>query len=198
MDRLEKHPLIKSATRLNFRPNKEDKRQVLVTIQGEPITEISLGIFGTFHLRPYYPEPLRCTKCQCFDHHISMCRAQPRCAICSETHATEVCLAKIKNGEKRELNTSSFLQKFHRLSQRANRESSKGNFTRGNPSTSQPSIKPPLNKASPPFIPDTHNRLPPIPIPSIPCTNCGHQNELPKEIGSSASVIQMSLELLGR
>lgn len=99
MDRLEEHPLIESATRMKFRLTK-DTRQVLVTVLGDPTKEISLGIFSIFTLTPYYPEPLRCTKCRRFDHHMLKCKAQLRCGICSEPHATDICLTKFKGGEK--------------------------------------------------------------------------------------------------
>lgn len=98
MDRLENHPLIESASRLKVWSTKEETRQVLVTIIGEPPKEIKLGIFGTFSLREYYHEPLRCSKCQRFDHHVSKCRSNPRCGVCSEAHLTEICINKIKAG----------------------------------------------------------------------------------------------------
>jgi len=100
MERLLEHHLIESASRLKFWPTKEETRQVLVTIVGESIKEISLGIFGTFSLRTYYPEPLRCTKCQKFDHHYTKCKANPKCGVCSGNHASDTCIQKLKNGEK--------------------------------------------------------------------------------------------------
>jgi len=47
-----------------------------------------------------YREPLRCTQCQRFDHHVTKCRSKPQCGVCSEEHLTDVCIQKIKNGTK--------------------------------------------------------------------------------------------------
>lgn len=52
LDRLRDHPLIESASRLIARSSKET-RQVHVTILGDPIKELNLGIFGTFSLREH-------------------------------------------------------------------------------------------------------------------------------------------------
>lgn len=99
LDHIKEHPLIESATQLVARPSKEETRQVLVTILGEPITEIQLGIFGTFHLREYYPEPPRCARCQRFDHLAAKCRSHPRCGVCAEYHLTNICIKKLKEGQ---------------------------------------------------------------------------------------------------
>lgn len=86
LDRLRDHPLIESASRLIARSSKEETRQVHVTILGDPIKELNLGIFGTFSLREHYREPTRCSKCQRYGHHVAKCRGQARCGICSESH----------------------------------------------------------------------------------------------------------------
>lgn len=100
MECLEDHPQIESAFRLKVRSSKEETRQVLVTIVEDPPSKIHLGIFGTFSLREYHKEPLRCSKCQWFDHHISKCRSKPRCGVCSEDHLSDICFRKIKEGSR--------------------------------------------------------------------------------------------------
>lgn len=100
MECLEDHPQIESASRLKVRSSKEETRQVLVTIVEDPPSKIHLGIFGTFSLREYHKEPLRCSKCQWFDHHISKCRSKPRCGVCSEEHLSDICFRKIKEGSR--------------------------------------------------------------------------------------------------
>lgn len=96
MERLEEHPLVESASCLKVRTSKEETRQVFVLL-GEPPAELDLGIFGTFSLGEYYREPLRCTKYQRFDHHVTKCRSKPHCGVCSEEHLTDVCIQKLKD-----------------------------------------------------------------------------------------------------
>lgn len=60
MDRLEEHPLVEPVTCLKVRSLKKETQQGVVTLIGEPPTELPLGIFGTFSLREYYLELLWC------------------------------------------------------------------------------------------------------------------------------------------
>ncbi|XP_064100670.1 uncharacterized protein LOC135211279 [Macrobrachium nipponense] len=75
-------------------------KAVLVTFVGTIPERVDLGVFGRYGVKTYYPEPLRCFKCQKFGHHKSQCQAkQETCAICSRKHPTEDCIAKRKAGE---------------------------------------------------------------------------------------------------
>lgn len=96
---LQKYSLIETASCLIVRPSKEETHKVLVTVLGDPHTEVHLGIFITFNLREYYPEPTRCGKCQQFDHDVSKYRSTARCGVCSKPHLTDICITKIREGK---------------------------------------------------------------------------------------------------
>ena len=72
---------------------------MLCSFIGERPNQIDLGVWGTFPVRTYYPEPLRCYNCQRFEHHKSTCFSETRCAVCSGRHETSVCINKHKKGE---------------------------------------------------------------------------------------------------
>ena len=72
---------------------------MLCSFIGEQPDRIDLGVWGTFPVRTYYPEPLRCYNCQNFEHHKSTCFSETRCAVCSGRHETSVCINKHKKGE---------------------------------------------------------------------------------------------------
>ena len=84
------HPQVVEASRMTV--GKTPTRQVLVTLKGAPTTTLDLGNWGTFKLRTFVPEPLRCFKCQKYGHHQANCTAKPKCGVCSKAHNTEVCL----------------------------------------------------------------------------------------------------------
>ena len=49
---------------------------------------------GYYHcnVRPHYPKPMRCYKCQEFNHHKGKCEKQEKCGKCSKTsHITDEC-----------------------------------------------------------------------------------------------------------
>ncbi|XP_069985918.1 uncharacterized protein [Penaeus vannamei] len=64
---------------------KSPTRQVLVTLKGAPITTLDLGNCGSYKLRTYVAEPLRCFTCQKFGHHQANCKAKAKC-VCSKAH----------------------------------------------------------------------------------------------------------------
>ena len=72
---------------------------MLCSFIGKRQDRIDLGVWGTFPVRTYYPEPLRCYNCQRFEHHKSTCFSETRCAVCSGRHETSVCINKHKKGE---------------------------------------------------------------------------------------------------
>ena len=95
-----RHPLVVSATRCQTAREKLDTRQVSVELRGPLPPSIDLGSWGLYYLRPYAPEPLRCFRCQRYGHHQHSCERPLRCGMCSGNHASEICLAKYKAGQK--------------------------------------------------------------------------------------------------
>ncbi|KAG7172481.1 RNA-directed DNA polymerase from mobile element jockey-like 9, partial [Homarus americanus] len=93
-----KHPKVTKAERCVTSRDKAQTRQVLMDIKGTVPEEVDLGNWGTYKLRPSVPEPLRCYKCQKFGHHQSRCHKNVRCGICSQSHMTEMCIQKHKDG----------------------------------------------------------------------------------------------------
>ena len=95
---LAKHEKIIHVERLRNKEGQETKA-MLCSFIGERPDRIDLGVWGTFPVRTYYPEPLRCYNCQKFEHHKSTCFSETRCAVCSGRHETSVCINKHKKGE---------------------------------------------------------------------------------------------------
>ncbi|KAG7171036.1 Nucleic-acid-binding protein from mobile element jockey-like 4 [Homarus americanus] len=93
-----KHSKVTKAERCVTSRDKAQTRQALVDIKGTVPEEVDLGNWGTYKLRPFVPEPLRCYKCQKFGHHQSRCHKNVRCGICSQSHMTEMCIQKHKDG----------------------------------------------------------------------------------------------------
>ncbi|KAG7157513.1 Nucleic-acid-binding protein from mobile element jockey-like 11 [Homarus americanus] len=93
-----KHPKVTKAERCVMSQDKAQTKQVLVDIKGIVPKEVGLGNWGTYKLRPFVPEPLRCYKCQEFGHHQSRCHKKVGCGICSQSHKTEMCVQKLKEG----------------------------------------------------------------------------------------------------
>lgn len=93
-----RHPQVEEAQRCQNRMQ-EETRQVIVTLRGPLVPSLTLGNWGTFYLRPYSPEPLRCFKCHKFGHHQANCIRDAVCGICSEAHDTQQCLTKYKAKE---------------------------------------------------------------------------------------------------
>ena len=71
---------------------------ILTTFIGHIPDKVNLGIWGTFRVTRYNPEPLRCFKCQRYGHHKNQCTLDFKCAVCSGRHDTQVCLNKHKDG----------------------------------------------------------------------------------------------------
>ena len=71
-------------------------KQVLLKHIGPLPSELDLGHWGSYKVRPYVPEPLRCFRCQKFGHHQAQCTYKEICAICSKNHATSQCMEKLK------------------------------------------------------------------------------------------------------
>ena len=86
-----------SAIRCTF--NGHSTRQVVAEHEGPLPGNLDIGVWGTFYLHPYTPEPLRCYKWQAFGHTRAQCRNLPRCGICSAPHDTDQCLQRYKAKE---------------------------------------------------------------------------------------------------
>lgn len=91
------HVQVEAAQRCEVRG--EPTRQVLISLRGPIPPTLDLKSWGTFDLRPYTPEPLRCFNCQRFGHHQTRCTRPPTCAVCSSRHPTQQCLDKLKAKE---------------------------------------------------------------------------------------------------
>lgn len=97
VERIQKHPKVFGATR-RLSANKQETNQVIVELQGQIPEKLRLGAWGSYKLRPFVPQPLRCYKCQQYGHHQSRCRRKAACAICSGAHESEECFQKHKQG----------------------------------------------------------------------------------------------------
>ena len=96
-----RHPQVEEATRCLTSRQQDETRQVLVSVRGPLPPHIDLGNWGTYYLRPYTREPLRCFRCQRYGHHKDNCSRAVTCGICSGGHWTEKCLTLYK--EKKEV-----------------------------------------------------------------------------------------------
>ncbi|XP_068233624.1 uncharacterized protein [Palaemon carinicauda] len=70
-------------------------KAILVIFKGPHPKKVDLGIFGSFWVKKYYSDPLRCYHCQKFGHHKDQCQAKfPTCAVCSQRNNTQDCIDK--------------------------------------------------------------------------------------------------------
>lgn len=88
------HAQVAEATRCNI--NGTPTKQVLITLRGPILTYLNLKTWGTYSIRPYTPEPLRCYNCQKFGHHQSWCTQSPICGVCSGKRSSQQCIDKLK------------------------------------------------------------------------------------------------------
>ncbi|XP_045131596.1 uncharacterized protein LOC123516405 [Portunus trituberculatus] len=94
---ISQQPKVVTATRCTYRD--QETRQVIIECDGPLPGHLDLQIWGTFYIRPYTPEPLRCYQCQAFGHGRSQCKNSPRCGICGSDHDTNQCLQRFKAKE---------------------------------------------------------------------------------------------------
>lgn len=97
-------PQIKTSVRLekwdSFRKEPIMTKSCKITWEGPTLPHtLDVGLLGTFELRPFVPEPLRCYKCQRYRHIARNCMADPRCGICAGAHPTRSCLERRTKGE---------------------------------------------------------------------------------------------------
>ena len=114
---LAKHEKIANVERMRNKEGQETKAMLCSFIGDRPET-INLGIWGTFKVRVYHPEPLRCFNCQKFWHHKSECRFNAKCAVCSGRHETSRCIEKHKVGEQTHLRSPNCKQNHPAWSRR--------------------------------------------------------------------------------
>ena len=61
--------------------------------RASPPKEVKV-LYNNLKVETYYPNPLRCYKCQAFGHHSDKCRSKARCLTCgSREHESEGCTA---------------------------------------------------------------------------------------------------------
>ena len=82
-DLLLRHPQVEEATRYQTPRTKEATRQVTVTLRDPLLSQLFLGSWGAFYLRPWVPEPLRWYRCHRFGHHQASCANIIKCGISS-------------------------------------------------------------------------------------------------------------------
>ncbi|XP_063854131.1 uncharacterized protein LOC135096523 [Scylla paramamosain] len=99
LEAVEAHPQVTSAQRLTSRRDKLPTRQVLLVCVGPPPAKLDLGCWGRYSLRPYQGEPVRCYRCQRYNHLQARCEHAARCGVCSLPHPTEECIARHKANE---------------------------------------------------------------------------------------------------
>ena len=71
-------------------------RSIKIKWEGNRLPErIDLGILGQYETKMFVQPPVRCFKCQKFNHTASTCHAlQDTCGLCGGRHRTSVCVAK--------------------------------------------------------------------------------------------------------
>ena len=99
LDAVRGHANVLSATRLRATRDNIPTRQVLVELQGPPPAKLDLGCWGSYTLRAFQGEPVRCYKCQRFNHLQARCEHSARCGVCSGPHPTEDCIGRHKANE---------------------------------------------------------------------------------------------------
>ena len=91
-------PGITAATRCQGQ-DKTPTAQVKVTVQGKVPDSVTVGLFGTFQVRKWNAEPMRCYRCNRFGHHQRVCQGRITCGVCAGRHATEECMEKHRQGQ---------------------------------------------------------------------------------------------------
>ncbi|KAG0712970.1 hypothetical protein GWK47_017257 [Chionoecetes opilio] len=90
------HPSVISAGRLRVVRDRAPTRQVLVELIGAAPDRLDLGPWGKYSLRHYDREPLRCYRCQRYNHLQGRCQHPVRCGVCSQAHPSEQCIRRHK------------------------------------------------------------------------------------------------------
>ena len=111
-DVMELVPEIKDASRLTVW-NAEtmttvETRSLKIQWDGSRLPHsIDLGILGTYETKPFVHPPVRCYKCQRFNHTFSTCNARhDTCDLCGGPHRTKICVDKCNANQEVKLKCS--------------------------------------------------------------------------------------------
>ena len=70
---------------------------VKIQWEGTLPTSLQIGYLGTFQVRQYTPDPIRCYRCQKYGHTSRTChQTSSTCGICAGKHSTAECIEKRK------------------------------------------------------------------------------------------------------
>ncbi|KAG0713200.1 hypothetical protein GWK47_016731 [Chionoecetes opilio] len=105
MDPVLEHPLVNTAVRCSYNAGLKrhlPTRQVQLTLRGHVPAALDLGCYGTFTVRRFIQEPVRCYRCQAFGHYQRQCQQrQELCGVCSGEHASWDCIRRLRDGGER-------------------------------------------------------------------------------------------------
>ncbi|KAG0727130.1 hypothetical protein GWK47_035258 [Chionoecetes opilio] len=100
LDPVLEHPLVETVVRCSYNAGLNrhlPTRQVQLTLRGHVPAALDLGCFGTFAVRRFIQEPVRCYHCQAFGHYQRQCqRRQELCGVCSGEHASRDCVRHLR------------------------------------------------------------------------------------------------------
>ena len=94
-------PLVLEADRMSVWNSTAKAAQPTMSIkikyEGNLPASLEIGHLGSFSVRPFTPDPIRCYRCQRFGHTTRTCHQETStCGICSGAHRTTVCQQKRK------------------------------------------------------------------------------------------------------
>ncbi|KAG0717165.1 hypothetical protein GWK47_055026 [Chionoecetes opilio] len=105
LDPVLEHPLVETAVRCSYKAGLKrhpPTRYVQLTLRGHVPAALDLGCFGTFAVRRFIQEPVRCYRCQAFGHYQRQCqRRQELCGVCSGVHVSRDCVRRLREGGER-------------------------------------------------------------------------------------------------
>jgi len=77
-----------------FVDGQRTKTESVVLSYPDTLPDVVCIGFLRYRVRPYIPQPTRCTKCQGYGHIAAYCKRQARCVRCGKGHSLEECPAK--------------------------------------------------------------------------------------------------------
>ena len=99
-------PLVLEADRMSVWNSTAKAAQPTMSIkikyEGSLPASLEIGHLGSFSVRPFTPDPIRCYRCQRFGHTTRTCHQETStCGICSGAHRTTVCQQNAKQKQSR-------------------------------------------------------------------------------------------------